>query len=681
MYRYLIISLLLLALPLNAAELIHAFSLAQDKQIIFSPGNLQYNAAKGTHRCADGTTQQGTWRFAEHQWDFVGDGENGTVYEDGVKCDNSQISATYDGWIDLFGWGTSGWNSGANAYQPWATSAAGGAYYFGGDETDGLTGRFANADWSYYNEIGPDAPGTWRTMTAEESQYLLHGRPNAEQLFSFATVNEVQGVIMLPDDWITPEGLSFVPSTAQGLSWRSDEGFYMSDEGDCFSHNIYSSVEWEKMENAGAVFLPAAGNRYGMRVREAGGDGNYWLASSCKLASGYGACYIDMPSNSLYPNRQNQRFYGLSVRPVRKAVPVCIPSVSVNGEAEPCHGEATMLSTDVTADCSLTEPLEYKWWFSLDNLLWNELPNTTATLSFTSVQETDSGWYKVAVSGAGDIQCISCRALSEPFLLNVHACAPPCPDPHYATRDTTVCDTLMPFTWRGLLFSEPGSQTTTMQDERGCDTLETTWTLATQTCCPDVRIITLDSVVCDTLMPFVWFVDGEAVTFSDIGTNYLTVYHPQWTTCISAEYTLHLDTVHCERLYDIIVNKYNWLLLCNNVRVRELFPERTPTAYQWYKNGTAIPNATGDDYSEQNELQGEFQLRLLMNDGSYVWSEILTIQPAQTQAPSRICIYHHNGYLFYQSEGEETLPSLPRGLYIIRIDQNGEQYIEKKLIP
>ena len=103
--------------------------------------------------------------------------------------------------------------------------------------------------------------------------------------------------------------------------------------------------------------------------------------------------------------------------------------------------------------------------------------------------------------------------------------------------------------------------------------------------------------------------------------------------------------------------------------------------YQWYKDGTAIPNATEDDYSEQNELQGAFQLRLLMNNDRYVWSEILTIQPAQTQAPSRIRIYNHNGYLFYQSEKETTIPSLPRGLYIIQIEQNGEQHIEKKLIP
>lgn len=90
-------------------EQLEPFSVAPGRQVFFSPGNLQYNAAAGTHQCAEGTTQPGTWRFAEHQWDYIG-------------SDNTNISASYNGWIDLFGWGTSGWNSGANAYQPYVTN-------------------------------------------------------------------------------------------------------------------------------------------------------------------------------------------------------------------------------------------------------------------------------------------------------------------------------------------------------------------------------------------------------------------------------------------------------------------------------------------------------------------------------------------------------------------------------
>ena len=133
------------------------FSISDDKQIYFSQGNLQYNAVQGTHDCSDGTTKEGTWRFAEHQYDRIG-------------SQNSNISATYDGWIDLFGWGTSGWNSGANEYQPYSTSDVNGNYYPGGSYSNNLTGSYANADWGVYNAIfnGGNQAGMWRTLTGAD---------------------------------------------------------------------------------------------------------------------------------------------------------------------------------------------------------------------------------------------------------------------------------------------------------------------------------------------------------------------------------------------------------------------------------------------------------------------------------------------------------------------------------
>lgn len=78
-------------------------------QVYFSKGNLQYQASTST------------WRFAENQWDYVGTQNppwgdaGGTV----SGSDNANISETYSGWIDLFVWGTSGYNHGAVCYQPW----------------------------------------------------------------------------------------------------------------------------------------------------------------------------------------------------------------------------------------------------------------------------------------------------------------------------------------------------------------------------------------------------------------------------------------------------------------------------------------------------------------------------------------------------------------------------------
>ena len=74
-----------------------SFSVSATQQVHFSKGNLQYQASTNT------------WRFAEHQYDYVGtqtaDG-NGYYGGNVSGSDNRNISSTYSGWIDLFGWGT-----------------------------------------------------------------------------------------------------------------------------------------------------------------------------------------------------------------------------------------------------------------------------------------------------------------------------------------------------------------------------------------------------------------------------------------------------------------------------------------------------------------------------------------------------------------------------------------------
>ena len=293
------------------------FSVSATTKVMFSPGNLQFNAMKGTHQCAGGTTEKGTWRFAKHQWDFVGDAESGTVYEGGTKCNNAKINATYNGWIDLFGWGTSGWNSGAVAYQPWSTNTAFSDYTPGGDANNNLTGVYARSDWGVYNAIrngaATDPPGTWRTLTEGEWEYLFHGRKNAEKLFGLGTVNGVQGTILLPDDWATPSGVTFTPSTEKGLVW--DGSSYYNSNSDNYSHNSYMASEWDKMESAGAVFLPAAGERAGTDMYHVGSNGFYWSATPDNTT--IHAYHLGFHSFVLYPQFIINRSFGHSVRLVR----------------------------------------------------------------------------------------------------------------------------------------------------------------------------------------------------------------------------------------------------------------------------------------------------------------------------------------------------------------------------
>ena len=238
----------------------HPFSVGNKSQVYFSPGNLQYrpNAT--------------TWRFAHQQTDYIG-------------SDNRNTALTYDSWIDLFGWSTHEGHS-----------------YFGVgiDTADNYyQGRFQ--DWGC-KRIGIDEPNTWRTLTLDEWRYLLKGRKNNSALMACAVVMGVNGLILLPDDWQCPEGVTFKP------------GFYESeDKAGYGAHlNIYEE-QWILMERAGAVFLPAAGFREGLDVGNYQQDGFYWSATANKENTAY---YVFF-SAGLVQDRIIERYHGLSVRLVR----------------------------------------------------------------------------------------------------------------------------------------------------------------------------------------------------------------------------------------------------------------------------------------------------------------------------------------------------------------------------
>ena len=244
-------------------------------QVYFSQGNLQYQASTET------------WRFAENQWEYVGE-------------DNSNISQTYDGWIDLFGWGTSGWNSGNTYYHPWDSNKSNSLY--GPPGQYDLTGLYANADWGVYNPIsnGGNQTDQWRTLTQPEWNYVFNTRTTTSGIrYAKANVNNVNGVILLPDDWST--------STYSLSNTNSSSA--------SFSSNTLTDSEWSTLEQAGAVFLPAAGDRYGASVIRVGSDGYYWSASFNGSSYAY---YVYFGDSYLYTGGSN-RFDGRSVRLARVA--------------------------------------------------------------------------------------------------------------------------------------------------------------------------------------------------------------------------------------------------------------------------------------------------------------------------------------------------------------------------
>lgn len=191
----------------------NSFTIGKNKKVYFSKGNLQYQPS--THK----------WRFAENPWEFIGE-------------DNKNISSSYTGWIDLFGWGT-----GSN---PTKTSTTDSDYsYF--------------ADWGMY-------VGGMRTLSEGEWRYLIDTRENAGKLRGKAKVCGIYGYVFLPDGWSVPTGMSFNPYAAD---WAT---------------NTYQKSDWNVMKEAGACFLPWYNyGRIGTSVELSHSlyaDGYYWSASA-----------------------------------------------------------------------------------------------------------------------------------------------------------------------------------------------------------------------------------------------------------------------------------------------------------------------------------------------------------------------------------------------------------------
>ena len=260
------------------------FTVASGVQVRFSQGNLQFNVSQGTHQTADGS-QPGTFRFAEHQYDTIG-------------ATNKNITVeNYTGWISLFGWGTSGYNGcSPMTYLPSAT-------YADGTKTD-IAGT--NYDWGVYNAIsnGGDKPGLWRTLTREEWVYLSTNRANAEQLYSKAVVAGLPGLIVLPDGWTLPSGLSFTPKSKK------------------YTDNTYTADQWQTLENAGAIFIPGEGDRHFNESTLAivyntnnGNTTNVIIATSTNY-NGSSRRILNM-DNTLFYNSNKPVYYGVPVRLAR----------------------------------------------------------------------------------------------------------------------------------------------------------------------------------------------------------------------------------------------------------------------------------------------------------------------------------------------------------------------------
>ena len=314
-------------------------TITNNKYVSIAPGNLQYKASTDT------------WRFAEHQYDFLG-----------ANAGNTAPSASQTAWMDLFGWGTSGWNNGQRyMYQPYSTSTN---YYDYGVKNpktadEALTGDYANGDWGVYNsaQLGQG----WRTLTRDECRYMIYSRTTtgtvnstANAIFTNAKIltdgsgtdgltYNICGVILFPDNFDGSAAYS-------GVTWGT-----INSPSDWST--TCTTAGWAALEAAGCVFLPAAGSRSGTEVTSAGTWGIYWT-STASAVEYVDDVYIGPSTFSAFGG--NYRYLG---RSVRLAQDIATAPAAVEGLVY--IGSAQDLITAGTTNVGIMK-------YSLDSSSWSE---------------------------------------------------------------------------------------------------------------------------------------------------------------------------------------------------------------------------------------------------------------------------------------------------------------------
>lgn len=254
------------------------FSVSSTQKVVFAPGNLQAGFAEaGTSDCI--------WQFAPTQYSYIGNAPANNAL--GNNC------VTTAGIVDLFGW--VGEHSSLAAY---GINSDGESNNYGGTADEAL-----KSDWAVVaNDANLGGHNDWHTPTYAEWDYLFNTRTNASEKYGHGQIGNYNGVIILPDVWVLPDGLSFTAGQH------------------AYSGNVYTLDDWAKMEENGAVFLPAAGYRTtATKFNYINKRARYWSSTSPKEGldnASITAYTLFINENTLGQNNY-KRHYGYSVRLVR----------------------------------------------------------------------------------------------------------------------------------------------------------------------------------------------------------------------------------------------------------------------------------------------------------------------------------------------------------------------------
>jgi hypothetical protein len=136
-------------------------------------------------------------------------------------------------------------------------------------------------------------------LTKDEWVYLLNTRTGNR--YAKATVANVRGLIIFPDEYTHPSGLTAIQKANTSAA--------------AYTSNTFDATAWSAMADAGAVFLPAAGYYSSPNFSDVGNLGAYWSSSETDSSSAY-CMYFYIGNVDPGLNYGKSNFF--SVRPVRE---------------------------------------------------------------------------------------------------------------------------------------------------------------------------------------------------------------------------------------------------------------------------------------------------------------------------------------------------------------------------
>lgn len=287
--------------PTPITPLGYEFSVSDTRKVRFTTANLAYMGATGGDK---------PWRIMKYPWSLIEGTDGSNTFAPGGNID-----------FALFGWATSGYQG----KSPWMTSATSTDY---GPATDGLWTADSDLwDWGVYNTIydcsALSAVPNLRTLSFAEWDHLLNYRSDTYR-FQCATVNATKGLIVFPDGFTPASCPELVQSITPSLCNGPQD----------FSQVSYSTSQFYKLSNLGAVFLPVTGARNGTNLLPGHGrfygqpEGFYWTSTGViEHGSSYGAFCLVFDYKDIAPYEGDDyypRGCGAAVRLVQD-----IPSIGV----------------------------------------------------------------------------------------------------------------------------------------------------------------------------------------------------------------------------------------------------------------------------------------------------------------------------------------------------------------